>query len=179
MITLPTLITLSRLAFLPVLLWLLLAGYIWAAFALYVLGAISDFADGWIARRFSMVSEFGTFLDPIADKIYVAALFCALIGVGFIAPIGLIAIIIILAREFMVSGLREYLGPKNIQLPVSKLAKWKTAFQMIATGVLILTPMFSVASLIGHITLIAAAILTLITGWQYLKTGLAHMDKTG
>jgi len=160
---------------LPFLIWALLSGSLWLAFGLYVVGAVTDWLDGWIARRFDMVSAFGTFLDPVSDKIYVCSVFLALIAAEHVGVFGLSAMILILAREFMVSGLREYLGPKNLKLPVSKLAKWKTAVQMIATGALILVPFSPLIALVGLLGLGIAALLTWATGWNYLKTALAHM----
>ncbi len=178
MFTLPTLITLGRLIVLPVLLWLLLTGQVWIALALYILGALTDFLDGYLARKLNQVTPFGTFLDPIADKIYVCALFIALIATGQIHGAGLAAVIIILSREFLVSGLREYLGPMNVKLPVSKLAKWKTAIQMVATAVLIVAGTAPYAAQSGLILLNIAALLTVITGYDYLKTGLKHMQSS-
>ncbi len=160
---------------LPFLIWALLDAQYWLAVSLYAIGAFTDWLDGWIARRFDMVSAFGTFLDPISDKIYVCSVFVAIVAAGHVGMVELSAILIILAREFLVSGLREYLGPKNIQLPVSRLAKWKTAVQMVATGILIISPVVPFAAEVGLGGLILAAALTCITGWDYLKTGLAHM----
>lgn len=175
MLTLPTIMTLGRLVFLPVLVWAILAGHIWLGFGLYVLGALTDFLDGWIARRYDMISGFGTFLDPIADKIYVGGVFIALAATGSMHWLVLAAMVIILAREFLISGLREYLGPKNIQMPVSKLAKWKTAIQMVASGVLILAPLSPLLAWGGLGGLVIAALLTVITGWQYMAVGIKYL----
>ena len=178
MLTLPTVITLVRLALLPVLLWLLLDGNLWAALGLYIFGAVTDFFDGYLARKLNQVTPFGTFLDPIADKIYVCAIFIALIAIDHITGLSLLAVIIILSREFMVSGLREYLGPMNVTLPVSTLAKWKTTAQMVATGFLIIAGAAPYTHEAGTALLWIAAILTVTTGTAYLKTGLAHMKST-
>lgn len=177
MFTIPTLLTLGRLVLLPFLVWAILTGHIWIGFGIYVIGAITDYLDGWIARRFDMVSAFGTFLDPIADKIYVGAVFIALAATGTMHWLVLAAMVVIISREFLISGLREYLGPKNIQMPVSKLAKWKTAIQMIAGGALILAPIGVIVNMAGILGLMVAAALTVLTGWQYMLVGMQHLDK--
>lgn len=174
-LTIPTILTLARLLLLPVLIWAVASGFYWVGFGLYVVGALTDWLDGWIARKYNQISAFGTFLDPVSDKIYVCTMFLLLIAAQHVDVVGLIAMMVILAREFMVSGLREYLGPKDVKLPVSKLAKWKTAVQMAATGVLLLVPVMPFAADIGLGGLVVAAALTCVTGWGYLKTALAHM----
>jgi len=153
--------------------WGPLAAY--TCFALYVLAAITDFLDGYLARKLKQITPFGTFLDPISDKIFVATLLVLLVGFGRLPDLWMMTVIIILAREFLVSGLREFLGPHNIQLPVTKLAKWKTAVQMIATGALILGPFVPYALMAGQIGMLAAALITLITGWIYLRSGMSSM----
>lgn len=153
--------------------WGLLA--VWLNLGLYALAAATDFLDGWIARKWKLVSPFGTFLDPISDKILVGCLFVLLAAFGRLEGLWLIAVLVIMTREFLVSGLREYLGPKDIKMPVTKLAKWKTAAQMLALGFLIAGPVAPAVLLAGQGLLAAAAILTVITGWGYLKAGLAHM----
>jgi len=179
MLNLPNILTLSRIATLPILIGLLFVPEIWAAWtalALYVLSALTDFLDGWIARKQNIVSEFGTFLDPISDKIFVVSLLFVLVGIGRLPEFWIIAPIIIVIRELLVSGLREFLGPKNVKLPVSKLAKWKTTFQMLALGFLIIGPFAPYALITGQWLLALAAALTLITGWGYLKTGMTHIQ---
>ena len=183
MINLPTILTLARILLLPVFIWLFFMERQWGAqtayllLQLYVLAAVTDFLDGYIARKYNKVTPLGTFLDPISDKIFVATLLILMLASGRLEGLWIIPVIIILAREFMVSGLREYLGPLNVKLPVSKLAKWKTAVQMIALGVLIIGPYFPYGLLGGQILLSLAALITVITGWAYLKTGLDHMRK--
>jgi cardiolipin synthase len=149
MLNLPNILTISRLAVLPVILVLLIgepdwgARAIWFAFALYVLACITDYLDGWLARKLNQKTDLGTFLDPISDKIFIAALFIVMAVTERIFGVWALAAVLILAREFMVSGLREYLGPKNIQLPVTQMAKWKTTSQMLATGLLMIGPLYS------------------------------------
>ena len=188
MLTLPNLLTLSRIVALPALVALLWwpqweAGYA-AAFALYCLMGITDYFDGYLARTQGTVSKLGVFLDPIADKIMVAAVILMLVGTRFedraiITGIHLIAALVILLREIAVSGLREFLGGIQVSVPVSKLAKWKTTLQLVALGALILAGAFPSVWWIkstGLAALWGAAVLTLITGWDYLRVGLKHMD---
>lgn len=177
-LNLPTLLTLSRIVVLPLLIGLLYLPFAWAGWiglTLYCLCAATDFLDGWIARKYNQITALGTFLDPISDKIFVAALLVALVGTGHLGGIWIVPVIVILTREFVVSGLREYLGPKNVQIPVSKLAKWKTAVQMIAVGFLIAGSISGFILVIGQIGLTAAAVLTVMTGWDYLKGALPHL----
>ena len=188
MLTLPNLLTLSRIVALPALVALLWwpdweAGYA-AAFVLYCLMGVTDYFDGYLARAQGAVSRLGIFLDPIADKIMVAAVILMLVGTRFedraiITGIHLIAALVILLREIAVSGLREFLGGIQVSVPVSKLAKWKTTFQLVSLGALILAgalPLVGFVKLVGLTTLWAAAALTLVTGWDYLRVGLKHMD---
>jgi len=197
MLTLPNLLTLSRIVTVPVLVWLLWwpewqTGY-GLGFAVYSLMGITDYFDGYLARAQGAVSKLGIFLDPIADKIMVAAVILVLTAKGvltgpYVGELHVIAGLIILLREIAVSGLREFLGGIQVSIPVSKLAKWKTTFQIICLGALILgkaTPWWvvdlggltvNVPHTVGLTTLWAAAALTLITGWDYLRVGLKHMD---
>ncbi len=170
---LPNILTLGRIALLPIIIGLFFVDQFMIALGLYILASLTDFVDGWLARKLNVVSDFGTFLDPIADKIFVAALLIAFVAFDRLEGLWIIPPILILLREFMVSGLREYLGPKNIKLPVSKLAKWKTTLQMVALGFLFFDG--GILLLVGQWALALAAVITLITGWDYLKAGLNHM----
>lgn len=181
--TLPNLLTLSRIVTVPVLVACLWwpgwpFGYA-LAFALYCLMGITDYFDGYLARAQGTVSKLGVFLDPIADKIMVAAVILMLVATRDIGGVHLIAALIILLREIMVSGLREFLAQLQVSVPVSQLAKWKTTLQLVAFGALILggaLPDWPWVHSIGLATLWGAAILTLVTGWDYLRVGLKHMD---
>ncbi len=176
---LANILTVARLALLPPIILLLFIDKPWAAWsvlALYSAGAITDWLDGFIARRWNQVSDFGRFMDPISDKIFVVSMMVMLIATHRIEGVTIVAVIIILAREFMVSGMREYLGPKNIQLPVTGLAKWKTTVQMIATGLLILEPVSMTASYTGLGLLWIATILTVATGWSYVSEGWKYLS---
>ena len=188
MLSLPNLLTLSRIVAVPLLVWFLWwpdweAGY-GIAFVLYCLMGITDYFDGYLARAQGAVSRLGVFLDPIADKIMVAAVILMLVGTRFedraiITGIHLIAAMVILLREIMVSGLREFLGGIQVSVPVSQLAKWKTALQLVALGALILAgalPGLAFVKQTGLVCLWGAAVLTLVTGWDYLRVGLKHMD---
>lgn len=202
MLTLPNLLTLSRILAVPFLGFLLWwpewrAGYA-VAFVLYSLIAFTDYLDGYLARAQGTVSKLGQFLDPIADKIMVAAVILILTAQGYlrgpyVGDAHAIAGLVILIREIAVSGLREFLGGIQVSVPVSKLAKWKTTFQLVSLGALILggavngppcasrleycgTLAQNWIHLVGLTSLWAAAILTCITGWDYLRVGLKHMD---
>ncbi|MDG5489141.1 CDP-diacylglycerol--glycerol-3-phosphate 3-phosphatidyltransferase [Sphingomonas sp. FW199] len=180
MLTLPNILTLSRILGVPLLVALLWwpgweAGYV-AAFLLYCVIGATDYLDGYLARAQGTVSKLGIFLDPIADKIMVAAVLLMLCAKGVIDGVHIIPALIILVREITVSGLREFLGGLQVSVPVSKLAKWKTALQLIALGALILSDIVWLADWIGLPTLWIAALLTLVTGWDYLRVGLTHMD---
>lgn len=180
---LPNILTLSRIFMVPMLVALLwdrhwANGYL-AAFALYALMGITDYFDGYLARAQGTVSKLGVFLDPIADKIMVAAVILMLVDTNFIEGFNIIPALVILLREIAVSGLREFLASAKVSLPVSQLAKWKTTFQIVALGSLILAgglPHWHLPTQVGVVTLWLAAILTLITGWDYLRVGLKHMD---
>lgn len=183
MLTLPNILTLSRIVTVP-----LLAAFLWwpewrtgyaIAFAIYCLMGVTDYFDGYLARAQGTVSKLGVFLDPIADKIMVAAVILMLVGKGVVADFHLIAALIILLREITVSGLREFLAQLQVSVPVSQLAKWKTTFQLVALGALILgqaVPQYPWVTWLGLVTLWSAAVLTAITGWDYLRVGLKHMD---
>lgn len=183
MLTVPNLLTLSRIVALPLLVACLwwpawTAGY-WLAFALYCLMGITDYFDGYLARAQGTVSKLGVFLDPIADKIMVAAVIVMLVATQDIVGVHLIAALIILLREIAVSGLREFLAQLQVSVPVSRLAKWKTTLQLVALGALILAgalPLVPWVKLVGLVSLWGAAALTVITGWDYLRVGLRHMD---
>ncbi|MDH7973014.1 CDP-diacylglycerol--glycerol-3-phosphate 3-phosphatidyltransferase [Sphingomonas sp. AR_OL41] len=183
MLTLPNILTLSRIIAVPLLVWALWwpawpTGYA-IGFALYCLMGITDYFDGYVARAQGAVSRLGIFLDPIADKIMVAAVILMLVATHDIAGLSLIAGLIILLREIAVSGLREFLAQVQVSVPVSQLAKWKTTLQLVSLGGLILAgalPQWPLLATIALAALWGAAVLTVITGWDYLRVGLKHMD---
>ena len=171
--SLPNLLTLSRIVIIPVFVGLLLVGEPWAswvAFVLFALAAVTDWFDGWLARRREQVSSLGRFLDPVADKLLVAAAVVMLVAAG-LAPA--VAAVVILCRELMVSGLREFLAESRIALPVSRLAKWKTTVQLAALSVLLvadaMAPEPGIAAMLAWIgagLFWLAALLIIVTGWD-------------
>lgn len=190
MLTLPNLLTLSRILAVPFLGFLLWwpewrLGY-GVAFVLYCVIGFTDYLDGYLARAQGAVSRLGQFLDPIADKIMVAAVLVMLMASReadgdppVIQDWAVIPALVILLREIIVSGLREFLAPLNVSMPVSTLAKWKTTLQLVALGALILSGAFPDQPWmhnVGLASLWAAAALTLVTGYDYLRIGLRHMD---
>jgi cardiolipin synthase (CMP-forming) len=189
MLSLPNLLTLSRILAVPILVFLLWKPAPWdyaITFVLYCIVGITDYFDGYLARAHGQISRLGQFLDPIADKIMVAAVIVMLIASRkangeppIIQDWTVIPALIILLREITVSGLREFLAELKVLVPVSALAKWKTTFQLVALGALILggaLPSQAWVHLVGVASLWAAAALTLVTGYDYLRIGLRHMD---
>ena len=182
MLNFANILTMSRIAAIPAIVGLLLVqGLVWhwIALALFVLACVTDWFDGYVARRLDQVSPLGRFLDPIADKLVVAAVLLVLVAIDHIDGWSILAALVILCREILVSGLREFLAELRVGVPVSMLAKWKTAVQMIALGFLIVAkPESQVpinAMLIGEILLWIAAVMTVVTGYDYMTIGLKHM----
>ncbi len=180
--SLPNLLTLSRILVIPL---VVATFYVegdtarWVACGLFVLAAITDFFDGWLARRSNQTSALGRFLDPIADKLLIAAVLLMLVGFERMSQWSILPAVVILLREILVSGLREFLAELRIGVPVTGLAKWKTAIQMVAIPALLLgaaAPWGLPAQLIGEVGLWAAAVITLITGYDYMRAGLRHID---
>ena len=185
MYSLPNLLTISRIAVIPVILILMafpgsgLAA--WSAWAIFTIACITDFFDGYLARKYKDISPLGTFLDPIADKLLISALLIMLAFTDRVPGWAIPAGILILAREIFISVLREFLaGQKSISVPVSRLAKWKTVVQMIALGTLMVGvhgPYMDYGwVMVGAAALWLAAAITLITGWDYLKASLSHLQ---
>ena len=181
--SLPNLLTLSRIAAIPVIIALLfLDGHTarWIALAVYITAGVTDFFDGYIARSQQAVSALGRFLDPIADKLMVISVLFMLVAKSGITGWVILPALVIVCREVLVSGLREYLAELRVSVPVSQLAKWKTAIQMTAIGILIVgeaAAWLLPAQLIGEIGLWVAAALTLLTGYVYMRVGLRHMTQ--
>ena len=149
----------------------------WTAFVLFCLASITDYFDGYLARIRNEVTNFGTFLDPIADKLLVAAVILILTSKGVIANWETIPALIILLREITVSGLREYLAGIKISIPVSQIAKLKTLLQLSALALLILSESITnIAPIIifGKLFLWIAGLLTLYTAYDYVKASLKH-----
>ncbi len=151
----------------------------WVAVALFIAAGITDFLDGYLARRWGEFSSFGRMLDPIADKLLVSSCLLMLAADGTIRGWSLWAAIVILCREILVSGLREYLAELRVSIPVTRLAKWKTTLQLVAIGFLLagdagdaILPVFTPT---GLSLLWLSALLTLYTGWDYFRAGVRHL----
>jgi CDP-diacylglycerol---glycerol-3-phosphate 3-phosphatidyltransferase len=181
--SLPNLLTLSRILAIPA---VVATFYIpgdyarWLACALFSAAGLTDWLDGHMARRWQQQSEIGRFLDPIADKLLVSATLLMLTAFARLSAEAVLPALVILCREILVSGLREYLAGLRVGVPVSRLAKWKTVIQMVAIGFLIVGdagPGFLPVREIGEILLWIAASLTLVTGYDYLRAGLRHMTR--
>jgi CDP-diacylglycerol--glycerol-3-phosphate 3-phosphatidyltransferase len=191
----PNLLTYGRIVIIPMVAGLLMWPGIknddtarWVALVLYIIAAITDFFDGYLARKWHLSSSLGRMLDPIADKVLVAVILLVLSADGILFGGHIWAAIIILSREVLVSGLREYLGQLRVSVPVTKIAKWKTTCQLVAIGFLVAGPagdkLFGpytdqmIVSRLGIVGLWLAAGLTLYTGYDYFRAGLRHfVDK--
>ena len=180
---LPNLLTMSRiLVILPIVALFFVTGDAarWVTLGLYAAACVTDFFDGYIARSMGQISRFGRFLDPVADKLLVAAVIFMLVATDRITGLVVLPALVILIREILVSGLREHLATLAVSVPVSRLAKWKTSIQMLALGFLIVhdaSPDWIPSVLIGETGIWIAALLTLITGYDYLRAGLQHLTE--
>jgi cardiolipin synthase len=179
---LPNILTYGRIAAVPAVAGLLMWGGLtarWWALGIYIAAAITDFLDGYLARLWQQQSSLGRMLDPIADKVLVSVVLLVLSADGILFGGHIWAAIIILSREVLVSGLREYLGELQVSVPVTKIAKWKTTVQLIAIGLLIAGPagdtILPYMTKLGIAGLWIAAGLTLYTGYDYFRAGLRHV----
>jgi cardiolipin synthase (CMP-forming) len=183
--SLPNVLTYGRILAVPaivaILFWPKDDAMRWWALAIYVVAAITDYFDGYFARAWHQYSAIGRMLDPIADKLLVAATLLMLVSDESIASWSLWAAIIILCREILVSGLREFLAELRVSVPVTRVAKWKTTAQLVAIGFLIAGPAGDMilpegwTISIGIVLLWIAAALTLYTGWDYFRSGIRHL----
>lgn len=186
-LALPNLLTYARIAAVPVVVGLLFWESIfdgplwlrWIALFIFIAAGVTDYFDGYFARIWGQYSSLGKMLDPIADKLLVSACLLMLAAGDTIHGWTLLAAIIILCREILVSGLREYLAELRVSVPVTRLAKWKTTAQMVAVGFLIAGEagdrIVPVVSQVGIVLLWASALLTLYTGYDYMRAGLRYM----
>ncbi len=193
---LPNLLTYARIAAVPVVVGLLywqsiLDGGLWirwVALSVFISAGITDVLDGYFARMYGQQSSLGRMLDPIADKLLVASCLLMLAAEETIRGWSLLASVVILCREILVSGLREYLAELRVSVPVSRLAKWKTTWQLVAVGFLIAgdagdkvaSELFKqqdilIITNIGLALLWLSALVTLYTGWDYMRAGVRHM----
>ena len=187
--SIPNILTVARIAAIPVVvgcvywqsildgpLWLR-----WVALAVFIAAGVTDYLDGYYARIWDQQSAFGRMLDPIADKLLVASCLLMLAADNSIHGWTLWAAVVILCREILVSGLREYLATLRVSVPVTKLAKWKTTIQLIAIGFLIAgeaaEQLIPATTLIGIVLLWVSAIVTIYTGWDYFRAGIHHLIK--
>ena len=175
--TIPNIITFIRIILIPIILYLLFSenpNIVLIAGLLFIVSSVSDYFDGYLARTLNQSSKLGTLLDPISDKLLIVVL----VDTGVISNIHVVPAIVILLREIAISGLREFLAKLNTDMPVSKLAKYKTTFQMVSLSILIISLGFELNDLlwnIGLITLWIAAIITLLSGYNYMVKGLKHI----
>ncbi|QCI69173.1 CDP-diacylglycerol--glycerol-3-phosphate 3-phosphatidyltransferase [Phreatobacter stygius] len=151
----------------------------WVALTIFIIAAITDYFDGYLARALSQQSAIGRMLDPIADKLLVGVVLLMLAADGTILGWSLWAAVVILSREILVSGLREFLAELQVSVPVTQLAKWKTALQLVAVGFLIAGPagdqVIPFVTQVGIGLLWVAALLTLYTGFDYFRAGVGHL----
>jgi cardiolipin synthase len=186
-LSLPNLLTYGRIAAVPLVVSCLYWAEIfqgglwlrWIALAIFIAAGVTDFLDGYFARIWGQHSSLGRMLDPIADKLLVSSCLLILAAGETIHGWTLLAAVVILCREILVSGLREYLAELRVSVPVTQLAKWKTSLQLVAVGFLIAGEagdrIVPVVTRIGILLLWLSALLTLYTGWDYLRAGLRHL----
>ncbi len=176
--SLPNILTLARIALIPLLIVAMAFsndyGYI-ISFLIFVAAGVTDWLDGYLARSLNAQSDFGRMMDPVADKLIVATALVILAEQNRVDALPAVAII---CREILVSGLREYLADMKIKLPVTRLAKWKTAIQVTAISTLLLAPAMPLQEFflqLADISIWIAALLTLITGYAYLREGIRNV----
>ena len=186
-LALPNLLTYARIAAVPVVVGCLYFQEVprsgewlrWVALAVFIAAGVTDILDGYFARKWGELSSFGRMLDPIADKLLVSASLLMLVADGTIRGWSIWAAVVILCREILVSGLREYLAGLNVRVEVTWLAKWKTTLQMVAVGFLVAgdagDAIVPVVTPIGLSLLWLSALLTLYTGWDYFRAGVRHL----
>ena len=184
---LPNMLTYARIAAIPVVVGCVYAqsimdGPLWlrcVALAVFIAAAVTDFLDGYYARIWNQHSAFGRMLDPIADKLLVASCLLMLAADGIIHGWTLWAAIVILCREILVSGLREYLAALRVSVPVTKLAKWKTTAQLVAIGFLLAgeagDQVIPFTTQLGLLLLWLSALFTIYTGYDYFRAGIHHL----
>ena len=178
----PNILTLSRILLIPFIMGTFYVNNFWskwvAAF-LFVVACLTDFLDGYIARQWSQITKIGSFLDPIADKLLVSSIILCLAGFGQLNKISLIPALIILLREVMVSGLREFVSEIQVNIPVTFLSKWKTAIQMMSLSLLLVEDaiptcyMFNIS--FGEVLLWLAAFMTIVSGIQHLRSAFKYL----
>lgn len=185
-VNIPNLLTLIRIWAIPLIVltfFFKTPFWAWTGVVLFIIAGITDYMDGYLARHLNQLSRFGRILDPIADKLLVGALLLMLAHTNSLGYYGIIPAVIIMCREILVSGLREFLAEIKVGCPVTRLAKWKTACQMTALPVLMVCDarysggFSSFLTILGSIALWGAALLTVMTGYDYWKSGRKYMDE--
>lgn len=180
---LPNILTMTRIAMIPAIVGLF---YVdgnaarWACCALFVIAAVTDYFDGHLARSRQAVSNLGRFLDPIADKLLVSTVIVMLVAFDRMSLLTVLPAVVIVCREIIVSGLREFLAGLSVPLPVTAMSKWKTTIQLVALGFLIVGEAAGPlpANLIGELGIWLAAMLTMVTGYDYLRAGMPYIAGT-
>ena len=180
MYNVPNILTISRIALIPFIflsIFFTSSSYAILALIMFVVASITDYLDGYLARAWNETSAFGRLLDPIADKLLVATALVVILAKPHMYTLSctVLPIFVILCREILVSGLREFLREVNVGLPVTKLAKWKTAFQMVALGMMLGKDVHQNWNYLGEFMLWVAAVLTFITGYQYYQKSLDYV----
>ena len=178
---LPNILTFSRILAIPVIIGLLLLVAdplgSWLAFSAYTYACLTDFFDGYVARAWHLQSAFGRFLDPIADKLLIASVLLMLVGIDRFSGLTVLPAAVILCREILVSGLREFLAEVPVRVPVTTLAKWKTTIQLIAIALFILPPLdIANQALIASSVWWIATLLTLVTGYGYVTSATRRLN---
>lgn len=177
--TIPNILTMARVLAVPVIVGLMFIpgdAARWLVAVLFALAAVTDWFDGWLARRWSQTSAFGRFLDPIADKLLTSAIMVMLVASYTVAGVHVVAVILIISREILISGLREFLAGDKVAVPVTFLAKVKTTLQSVAILLLIVAPAAGeTVQVIGLVLLWLAAAATVVTGVDYLVKGMRHI----
>ncbi len=176
---LPNQLTIARIIAVPILCLMLVIGWDWLrwlALIIYVIAAVTDWFDGFLARRMNLQSDLGKMLDPIADKLLVGALLIVFAWTRDFSGLDLIPAIAILMREIFIAGLREYMGNRAVSVPVTFLAKWKTTAQLVALFFVIVDGLLPSFGLISSGLLWIAGGLTVWTGWQYLRSMWPHFS---
>lgn len=181
MYSLPNLLTISRIVVIPVIFMMVYIHTVWwqlLAAVLFIIAAITDYLDGYLARSRNETSAFGRLLDPIADKLLVTSALAVILAVPgmVVCKLSFIPVIVILCREILVSGLREFLMEVRVGMPVTRLAKWKTGFQMTALSMMLLKGFWYWGG-IGEVLLWVAGVLTFMTGYQYFQKSLDYIKK--
>lgn len=179
-LNLPNLLTIGRVIAVPVICWLIVIGspeLRWAALILYPLAALTDWLDGYLARRLNLITPFGRMLDHIADKLLVLALLIVLAWDQSFSALDLIPAVAIMMREILVSGTREFLGPMGVVLHATMAAKWSRTVQFVAIAIVIAEPLIPGLGLVSDIVLWISGLLTVWTGTQYFAKALPHLGK--